>query len=101
MAVLEKAAPGTRTIVTLRPSAQRKLKQFAAKEGVSSSEIINRSLDAYQSLEVRIRKQEEEKLMKAFLKVISETYGELNASLVKTNGELDALHRKVQKLSAK
>ncbi len=55
----------SRTVVLLRDSDRRKLEKLAAREKVSSGEIIRRSLDSYKTLEARIRKEEEEKMMES------------------------------------
>ena len=93
MAVVTKSQrTNTRTVVLLRESARRKLEKLAAKEKVSSGEIIRRSLDSYKTIEARIRKEEEEKMMEATLKIVIEALESANASMVRTCNKLDELH---------
>jgi hypothetical protein len=80
-----------RTVVLLRESARKKLERFAAKERVSSGEIIRRSLDAYESLESQVRKQEEEKAVAACLAMMTEALEGANRSLEDTCRRLDKL----------
>jgi hypothetical protein len=93
MAVTAKSQrTNTRTVVLLRESARKKLERLAAKEKVSSGEIIRRSLDSYKTIEARIRKEEEEKMMEATLKIVIEALESANASMVRTCNKLDELH---------
>jgi len=93
MAVVTKSQrTNTRTVVLLRESARRKLEKLAAKEKVSSGEIIRRSLDSYKTLEARVRKEEEEKVMEATLEILIEALESANASLDRTCNRLDELH---------
>jgi hypothetical protein len=82
----------TRTVVLLRESAKKKLERLATKEKVSSGEIIRRSLDSYETIEARIRKEQEEKMMEVTLKLVIEALESANASMVKTCNRLDELH---------
>jgi hypothetical protein len=71
----------SRTVVLLRESAK-----------VSSGEIIRRSLDSYESIEARVRKEEEEKVIEAALAIINEALQSANRSLERTCDRLDELH---------
>ena len=86
-----------RTVVLLKPSARRKLEKLAAEEHVSAGEIIRRSLDSYKTIEARVRKEEEEKLTKATLAVVTEALDNANRSLVDTCRTIDELHLQLQK----
>lgn len=93
MAVTEKSErANSRTVVLLRDSDRRKLEKLAAKEKVSSGEIIRRSLDSYKTLEARIRKEEEEKMMESTLAMLLEALESANQSLESTCKRLDELH---------
>ena len=93
MAVLVKPAPTSkRAVVNLTSRQQLKLARFAAKEHVSSSEILSRSLDLYEPLADRIRKQEEERLVEAALDMITTAVREMNQSIERTCDQLDQLH---------
>jgi hypothetical protein len=85
----------TRTVVLLRESAKKKLKTLAAREKVSSGEIIRRSLDSYETMESRIRKEEEEKLIAAALDMMIEALQSANRSMEETGERLDELHRQL------
>jgi Ribbon-helix-helix protein, copG family len=82
----------SRTVVLLRDSDRKKLEKLAAKEKVSSGEIIRRSLDSYKSLEARIRKEEEEKMMESTLVMLMDALEGANRSLNNTCKRLDELH---------
>jgi hypothetical protein len=93
MAVTEKSErANSRTVVLLRDSDRKKLEKLAAKEKVSSGEIIRRSLDSYKTLEARIRKEEEEKMMESTLAMLLEALESANQSLENTCKRLDELH---------
>jgi hypothetical protein len=47
MAISTKLAP-TRTVVLLRPSEKRRLEKLAARDSVSSGEILRRGIHAYE-----------------------------------------------------
>ena len=82
----------SRTVVLLRDSDRRKLEKLAAREKVSSGEIIRRSLDSYKTLEARIRKEEEEKMMESTLAILLDALEGANRSLENTCKRLDELH---------
>ena len=86
-----------RTVVLLKPSARKKLEKLAAKENVSAGEIVRRSLDSYQTLQTRVRKQEEEKMMKETLAIVMEALDDANRSLIDTCQLLDELHLQLEK----
>ena len=93
MAIPEKSErANSRTVVLLRDSDRKKLEKLAAKEKVSSGEIIRRSLDTYKSLEARIRKEEEEKMMESTLVMLLDALEGANRSLNNTCNRLDELH---------
>jgi len=93
MAVTEKSErANSRTVVLLRDSDRKKLEKLAAKEKVSSGEIIRRSLDSYKTLEARIRKEEEEKMMESTLVLLMDALESANQSLESTCKRLDELH---------
>jgi hypothetical protein len=80
-----------RTVVLLRESARKKLERFVATEKVSSGEIIRRSLEAYETLESQVRRQEEEKAVAACLAMMTEALEGANRSLENTCRRLDRL----------
>jgi Ribbon-helix-helix protein, copG family len=82
----------SRTVVLLRESDRRKLEKLAAREKVSSGEIIRRSLDSYKTLEARIRKEEEEKMMESTLNLLLDALEGANRSLENACNRLDDLH---------
>jgi hypothetical protein len=82
----------SRTVVLLRDSDRKKLEKLASKEKVSSGEIIRRSLDSYKTIEARVRKEEEEKMMEATLAMLIEALQGANQSMENTCRKLDALH---------
>jgi hypothetical protein len=93
MAVAAKSErTNSRTVVLLRESARKKLERLAAKEKVSSGEIIRRSLDSYETIEARIRKDEEERMMEMTLKMVIEALESANVSMADTCNKLDELH---------
>jgi Ribbon-helix-helix protein, copG family len=93
MATPEKSErANSRTVVLLRDSDRKKLEKLAAKEKVSSGEIIRRSLDTYKTLEARIRKEEEEKMMESTLVMLMDALEGANRSLTNTCKRLDELH---------
>jgi hypothetical protein len=93
MAVAAKSErTNSRTVVLLRESARKKLERLAAKEKVSSGEIIRRSLDSYETIEARIRKDEEERMMEMTLKLVIEALESANVSMADTCNKLDELH---------
>jgi Sec7-like guanine-nucleotide exchange factor len=85
----------TRTVVLLRESAKKKLKTLAIREKVSSGEIIRRSLDSYETLEARIRKEEEERTISAALDIMIEALQSANRSMEETMQRVDELHRQL------
>ena len=87
----------TRTVVLLKPSSKKRLERLAAKENVSAGEIIRRSIDSYTTGEAHLRKEEEEKMMKATLEIALDALKQANRSLVETREELDELHVQLQK----
>jgi len=87
----------SRTVVLLRHNDRKKLNRLAAKEQVSAGEIIRRSLDSYQTIEARARKEEEEKMMAAALSVLCGALKQANDSVRKTNSKLDKLHLQLKK----
>jgi hypothetical protein len=82
----------SRTVVLLRESARKKLEKLASKEKVSYGEIIRRSLDSYSTIEARVRKEEEEKMMEKTLAMLIEALEDANQSMEKTCRTLDNLH---------
>ena len=87
--------PNSRTVVLLRDRDRKELERLTAKEKVSSGEIIRRSIGSYKTLEARIRKEEEEKMMESALLLLIEALEGANQSLDSTCGKLDQLHREL------
>jgi uncharacterized coiled-coil protein SlyX len=85
-----------RTVVLLRPSDKLKLDRLAAQNNVSSGEVIRRSLNSYQSVADEVREAEEQKLIAATLKMMTDALAEANISMTKTNAKLDKLHRQLK-----
>jgi anaerobic ribonucleoside-triphosphate reductase len=101
MAVTAKSErANSRTVVLLRDSDRRKLEKLASREKVSSGEIIRRSLDSYKTIEARVRKEEEEKMMEATLAMLIEALEGANQSMENTCQKLDALHLQLNPQSA-
>jgi hypothetical protein len=90
----------SRTVVLLRDSDRKKLEKLASKEKVSSGEIIRRSLDSYKTIEARVRKEEEEKMMEATLAMLIEALEGANQSMENTCRKLDVLHLQLNPPSA-
>lgn len=90
----------SRTVVLLRDSDRRKLEKLAAREKVSSGEIIRRSLDSYKTLEARIRRDEQEKMMESTLAMLTEALEEANRSLENASRRLDDLHLQLNPAAA-
>ena len=85
-------------VVLLRSADRRKLDKLAAQEQVSAGEIIRRSLASYKSIEARVRKEEEEKMMERALKLLATSLSTANESVQRTNEKLDSLHLELKKL---
>lgn len=85
----------SRTVVLLRAADRKKLERLAAQEKVSAGEIIRRSLESYQPLEARIRQEEEDKIIRATLKLLDESFSGTNQSMTDTMAKLDRLHEEL------
>ena len=97
MATTAKAERTQRTVVLLGEKERRDLERLARKEKVSSGEIIRRSLGSYKSIESRIRREQEEALMKTALIMLSEAFKGANEAVEKTCARLDTLHLELKK----
>lgn len=102
MAVTQKSERvNSRTVVLLRDSDRKKLEKLASKEKVSSGEIIRRSLGSYTTIEARVRKEEEEKMMEKTLAMLIEALEDANKSMEKTCKTLDNLHLQLRSQDAR
>jgi hypothetical protein len=82
-----------RTVVLLRPSEKLQLERLAAKEKISSAEVLRRLIRDGESL--LGNKQEEEMMMEAALKIISQAAREASASMVRTMETIDRIHDEI------
>ncbi len=79
--------PTHRTVVLLRRSEKLKLERIASREKISSGEVIRRFIGGSETFS-----SEEEKVIEAALKIMSEAIAEANQSMEKTIARLDELH---------
>jgi hypothetical protein len=84
--------PTYRTVVLLRHSEKLKLERIAAQERLSSGEIIRRFIGSHDALP-----SNENKVIEAALKIMSDAIAEANSSLIRTNDRLDKLHLELKK----
>ncbi len=82
-----------RLVVLLRKSERQRLEQLAAAEDVSAAEIVRRSLGTYETIEARVRKQNEEELLESAVAMLNNELTVVNKSIENTCTKLDALHR--------
>jgi hypothetical protein len=78
-----------RTVVLLRRSEKLKLEQLAAKEKVSSAEVIRRFIRSGDSI---LQREKDDEVIEAALKIISQAVNEANESMCRTMDTLDQLH---------
>jgi RNA polymerase-interacting CarD/CdnL/TRCF family regulator len=83
-----------RTVILLHRRDKAKLERLAAKEKISSAEVIRRFIRHGDSL---FRNKQEEEVVEAALKIISTAVSEANESLTQTIGKLDKLHLELAK----
>jgi hypothetical protein len=81
-----------RTVVLLRRSEKMKLERLAAKQKISSGEVIRRFIRNGDAL---LANQQEEVMIEAALKLISTAAREANQSMVRTMEKVDRLHEEL------
>ena len=78
-----------RTVVLLERSDKLKLQRLAAREQVSSAEVIRRFIRSGDEV---LKNQPEEEIIEAALKMISQAAREANQSMERSMKKIDALH---------
>ena len=91
------SAQTRRMVVLLSEKERNQLEKRARSEKVSAAEIVRRSLGAYQSIEDRIRREQEEEVVKTTLMMLASGLSEANESVSKTIARLDDLHLELKK----
>ena len=86
-----------RVVILLRKSERRRVEKLAAAENVSTGEIFRRSLKTYQSIENRLRKQQEEELLTGAISMLDSALSGVNESIAATCDKLDDLHLELRK----
>jgi hypothetical protein len=81
-----------RTVFLLRTSEKRQLERLAAKQNVSSAEVLRRLIREGDAL---LGNKQEEEIIEAALKVIYEALSEANESMVRTMERVDRLHEEL------
>jgi hypothetical protein len=81
-----------RTVILLRPSEKRQLEHLAAKEKISSAEVLRRFIRDGESL---LRNKQEEEMIQVALKLISTAAREANESMLRTMEKVDRLHEEI------
>ncbi len=78
-----------RTVVLLRSSEKQQLERLAAKENISSAEVLRRLIRDGETL---LSNKQEEEMIEAALKIISQAAREASASMVRTMEKVDRVH---------
>jgi len=86
-----------RVVILLRKSERRRVEKLAKAENVSTGEIFRRSLDTYQTIESRLRKQQEEELLVSAIAMLNAALSGVNESIADTCRKLDTLHIELKK----
>jgi len=81
-----------RTVVLLRPSEKRRLEQLAAKQNISSGEVMRRLILEGEEL---FKNKEQEEMVEAVLKLISTAAREASESMVRTMDKIDRYHEEI------
>jgi hypothetical protein len=81
-----------RTVVLLRKSEKLKLERLAAKEKISSAEVLRRFIREGDSF---FQNKQEEEIIEAALKMISTAAREANESMTRTMDKIDKLHEEL------
>ncbi len=81
-----------RTVVLLRPSEKQQLERLAAKQNISSAEVLRRLI---RDGEHAFNSQREEETIEAVLKLISTAAREASESIVRTMEKVDRLHEEL------
>jgi hypothetical protein len=81
-----------RTVILLRKSEKLKLERLAAKEKISSAEVLRRFIRDGEAL---LRNKQEEEMMEAALRLISNAAREANESMTRTMEKVDRLHEEI------
>ena len=81
-----------RTVILLRPSEKQQLERLAARENISSAEVLRRLIRNGEGL---LSNKQEEEMIEAALKIISQAAREASASMVRTMEKVDRLHEEL------
>jgi hypothetical protein len=81
-----------RTVVLLRPSEKQQLERLAAKQNISSAEVLRRLI---RDGEHAFHNRREEETIEAVLKLISTAAREASESIVRTMEKVDRLHEEL------
>ncbi len=81
-----------RTVVLLRPSEKQQLERLAARENISSAEVLRRLIRDGESV---LSNKQEEEMIEAALKIISQAAREASASMVRTMEKVDRVHAEI------
>jgi hypothetical protein len=81
-----------RTVVLLRRSEKQQLERLAAKENISSAEVIRRFIREGEEL---LKAKQEEEMVEAVLKLISTAAREASESMVRTMDKVDRFHAEI------
>jgi RNA polymerase-interacting CarD/CdnL/TRCF family regulator len=78
-----------RTVFLLRKSEKLELERLASRENISSAEVIRRFIKHGDEL---LKSKQENEVIEAALKIISQAVAEANESMTRTIDKLDSLH---------
>ncbi len=81
-----------RTVILLRASEKQQLERLAAKENISSAEVIRRFIRDGEEL---LKAKQEEEMVEAVLKLISTAAREASESMVRTMEKVDRYHEEI------
>ncbi len=81
-----------RTVVLLRPSEKVQLERLAAKENISSAEVIRRFIRDGEEL---LKTKQEEAMVEAVLRLISTAAREASESMARTMEKVDRYHEEI------
>jgi RNA polymerase-interacting CarD/CdnL/TRCF family regulator len=95
--IQKREAINDRVVILLRKSERRYVEKLAASENVSTGEIFRRSLETYQTIENRLRKQQEEEMLRSAITMLDSALSGVNESIAETCRKLDRLHLELKK----
>ena len=81
-----------RTVILLRPSEKQQLERLAARENVSSAEVLRRLIRNGEGL---LSNKQEEEMIEAALNIISQAARAASASMVRTMEKVDRVHAEI------